>query len=277
MRVLSLGGGTQSTVMALLADEGRFGQRPDVAVFADTGWEPDAVYDNVGWLEQQLSFPVVTVTADPDRSLQQAVTEGVNVRGRPWLTIPGWLADRDGNAAGVNWRQCTTDYKIAPIRAEVRKRLGLKRRSPIPDSTTVEMWLGISADEQIRMRASPDRWIVNRYPLVDSAMSRSDCIAWFAERWPDRRLPRSACAGCPYRSAESWAELRETEPHTFAEAVRIDALLRSPDHHAFRMFRKRVFLHRRRVPLAEAVDADAADTNPPHGAWGNDCAGVCGV
>ena len=103
------------------------------------------------------------------------------------------------------------------------------------------MWLGISADEQIRMRTSPDRWIMNRYPLVDSAMSRSDCIAWFAERWPDRRLPRSACAGCPYRSAESWAELRETEPHTFAEAVRIDALLRYPDHHAFRMFRKRVF------------------------------------
>gem|GEM_PF-6277164 len=57
MRVLSLGGGTQSTVMALLADEGRFGQRPDVAVFADTGWEPDAVYDNVGWLVQQLSYP----------------------------------------------------------------------------------------------------------------------------------------------------------------------------------------------------------------------------
>ncbi len=67
--MLSLGGGTQSTVMALLADEGRFGQRPDVAVFADTGWEPDAVYDNIGWLVQQLSYPVVTVTADPDRSL----------------------------------------------------------------------------------------------------------------------------------------------------------------------------------------------------------------
>ena len=80
------------------------------------------MYDNVGWLEQQLSYPVVTVTADPDRSLQQAVTEGVNVRGRPWLTIPGWLADRDGNPAGVNWRQCTTDYKIAPIRTEVRRR-----------------------------------------------------------------------------------------------------------------------------------------------------------
>ena len=254
--------------MALLADQGRFGPPPDMAVFADTGWEPDAVYQNIDWLKTLLSYPVVTVTADPDRTLRQAVIEGVNVRGRPWLTIPGWLADPDGNHAGMNWRQCTTDYKIVPIRAEVRARLGLRPRSPIPSSTTVEMWLGISIDEHTRMRASPDSWIVNRYPLVDAGMTRADCVGWFAERYPDGRLPRSACAGCPYRSPQAWLELRDTEPETFADAVRIDRLLRTPQHQASRMFRHRVFLHARRVPLDEAVRADATATGEqPDGGW----------
>lgn len=38
--VLSLGAGVQSTALALMAVEGRFGAVPDMAVFADTGWEP---------------------------------------------------------------------------------------------------------------------------------------------------------------------------------------------------------------------------------------------
>lgn len=48
-RVLSLGGGVQSTTMALLAARGDF-EPPDIAIFADAGWEPQAVYDAVGWL-----------------------------------------------------------------------------------------------------------------------------------------------------------------------------------------------------------------------------------
>ena len=37
MRVLSLGAGVQSTVMALMGAEGKFGPAPDCAIFADTG------------------------------------------------------------------------------------------------------------------------------------------------------------------------------------------------------------------------------------------------
>ena len=43
IRILSLGAGVQSSTMALMADQGAFGKKPDAAIFADTGWEPTPV------------------------------------------------------------------------------------------------------------------------------------------------------------------------------------------------------------------------------------------
>jgi hypothetical protein len=37
IRVISLGAGVQSSVLALMADQEILGPRPDVAIFADTG------------------------------------------------------------------------------------------------------------------------------------------------------------------------------------------------------------------------------------------------
>ena len=58
-RVISLGGGVQSTVMCLMAEKERFGPRPDYAIFADTGWEPTSVYETLDWLEGEVSFPII--------------------------------------------------------------------------------------------------------------------------------------------------------------------------------------------------------------------------
>ncbi len=194
------------------------------------------------------------------------------------MSVPVFLSAPDGTPAGMNWRQCTTDYKIVPIRAKIRELLGLSVRSPVAMATSVEMWLGITTDEAERVRVAPDQWIVNHYPLIDLGMSREDCIDWFAEQYKGRDLPRSACVGCPYRSAEGWLQMRKNDKESFEEAARIDEALRVPDHNASRMFRNRVFLHARRVPLREAVEADAAElsaSSVEH--WGNECAGICGV
>lgn len=49
LRVLSLGAGVQSSTLYLMACAGEFGEEsPTVAIFADTQWEPPAVYE---WLE----------------------------------------------------------------------------------------------------------------------------------------------------------------------------------------------------------------------------------
>jgi membrane associated rhomboid family serine protease len=43
-----------------MAAHGEIGPMPDCAIFADTGWEPKAVYDHLAWLMSPnvLPFPV---------------------------------------------------------------------------------------------------------------------------------------------------------------------------------------------------------------------------
>ena len=62
LNVLSLGAGVQSTVMALMAGGGEIKPMPDCAIFADTQFEPQGVYEHLDWLETQLPFPVHRVT-----------------------------------------------------------------------------------------------------------------------------------------------------------------------------------------------------------------------
>lgn len=62
MRVLSLGAGVQSTALALMASNGDMPPL-DFAVFADTGWEPQSVYDHLSWLREELAFPVHVTSA----------------------------------------------------------------------------------------------------------------------------------------------------------------------------------------------------------------------
>ena len=80
LTVLSLGGGVQSSVMALMAGEGAFDHTPDCAIFADTRWEPPSVYEHIEWLAGQLRFPLYVV--DNGRSLREdvkALTSGLGM------------------------------------------------------------------------------------------------------------------------------------------------------------------------------------------------------
>ena len=49
-RILSLGAGVQSTTVLLMSIAGEL-PKIDHAIFADTGWEPTAVYEHLDWLE----------------------------------------------------------------------------------------------------------------------------------------------------------------------------------------------------------------------------------
>ena len=260
--------------MCLLAEQGAFGDKPDCAIFADTRWEPRAVYDNIQWLQSEVSFPVIATSNG--RSLRDDVVSGVNAQGHPWLTLPAYLADRDGQPAGINWRQCTKNYKLDPIRKEVQRILGVRPRQILSSETSVEMWLGITTDEALRVKPSRYWWIKHRYPLIDDLpMTREECLEWFAERYPQRSLSRSACIGCPFRSSSSWLDIKQSEPELYQEAVEIDAMLRSSTHNAGRMFRKRAYLHHRRIPLDEALAGDSQERDV--NGFINECEGHCGL
>ena len=169
------------------------------------------------------------------------------------MDIPVYLKGRNGEGDGIGRRQCTDNYKIRPIRRKIRDLLGLRPRQRVPVGTTVELWLGISTDEAIRMKDSRDRWMANRYPLIEVGMSRRDCLDWWEARY-DRPLERSACVACPFQSRHRWVETKRRWPELFAEAVEIDARLRDG-----LAFTKEPYLHTLRMPLAEAVALDEAE------------------
>ena len=62
LTVISLGGGVQSSVMALMAGESAFDRVPDCAIFADTHWEPPSVYDTSNGLPGSCAFRYMSWT-----------------------------------------------------------------------------------------------------------------------------------------------------------------------------------------------------------------------
>ncbi|HEV2575448.1 MAG TPA: hypothetical protein VGU72_27185 [Beijerinckiaceae bacterium] len=295
LRVLSLGAGVQSTTMALLAAHGEIGPMPDCAIFADTGWEPAAVYEHLDWLTSGnvLPFPVHIVSAGNIRDHLLAAGEG-----RRWASIPAFtrtvrpagtpipVLDEDDEgelieigerhsaadiiSIGMIRRQCTTEFKIVPIRRKVRELAGLARKRS-PSFPVVEQWIGISTDEVIRAKPSFEGWQIKRFPLIERRMCRQDCMAWL-RRHGYPIPPKSACIGCPFHDNARWRDLRDHDGEAWADTVEVDHALRS----GLRGIRGEVFLHRSCVPLDLADLSTAAD----HGQldlFGNECEGMYGV
>ena len=277
LRVISLGGGVQSTVMTLLAEEGAF-DKPDCAIFADTKWEPKQVYENVAWLKEQVSFPVY-VTSFRDRSLFDDVWNGKGQYDHDFVTIPVYIGGGKGEKRqGMSMRQCTKGYKITPVKNKIRELLGLKPRKHYPKGTQVEIMMGLSLDEIQRVKPSQFNWATNRYPLIDDLeMTRDDCKEWFKERYPDRELVKSACIGCPYRSSKNWVNVYENDPEGFARTVELDDRLRSDDHIASKLFKRPIYLHGRSLPLREAIELDIMEIEEKGDAFDEECEGYCGV
>ena len=94
-----------------------------------------------------------------------------------------------------------------PRAPQIRELLELGKGQRVPTHTAVELWLGISTDEAIRMKTSRDPWIENRYPLIETGMSRQDCADWWPARY-DRPLEHSACVACPFQSRSRWVETK---------------------------------------------------------------------
>ncbi len=268
LTVISLGGGVQSSVMALMAADGLVKPMPDFAVFADTGWEPKGVYQHVDWLEKQLPFPLRRVRSGNIRS---DILAGTNSTGQSFSSIPAFVRSTDGSR-GIAKRQCTREYKLAPIEIELRNLLGLGYRETTPTGTFVELWIGISRDEAIRMKPSRQSWITNFWPLIELGMTRADCRAWFAERYPQRNLPRSACIGCPYHTDAEWADMKLHDRESWLDAVFVDNALRVSDRS--RRFGGEMYLHNSLAPLSEIKFLTAGKQIP---LFGDECEGMCGV
>lgn len=264
LNVISLGAGVQSSTMALMAAHGEIGPMPDCAIFADTQWEPSGVYRWLEWLETQLPFPVHRVTAG---SVRDAILAKQNTTGGRFASVPYFT---DGG--GMGRRQCTSEYKIQPIRKKLRELIGLKKGERGPRDVFVSSWIGISTDEIQRMKMSPDAYIENRWPLIERRMSRWDCLAWM-ERHGYPMPEKSSCIGCPYHSDQHWREMRQSDQESWADAVYVDNKMR--ENGPVRGMVQLEYMHRSCVPLAQVVLETAESAGQI--SFLDECDGMCGL
>ena len=149
LTILSLGAGVQSSTLALMAAKGEIKPMPDCAIFADTGAEPQGVYDYLDWLEKQLPFPVHRVMEG--KGLKVKLNK--SIKENTFAPIP-FFSESDKESGGLLRRHCTADYKITPIRKKIRELLGLKKGERAGKEVRVIQYIGISTDEASRMKPS---------------------------------------------------------------------------------------------------------------------------
>lgn len=97
-------------------------QRLDAAIFADTGWEPQSVYDHLDWLESVVDgrIPIVRVSNGQnlrDDSVAFRMAHGTNGDG---LSIPVFFKHDDGTKGMFQQRRCTEQYKLRTIAKYIR-------------------------------------------------------------------------------------------------------------------------------------------------------------
>jgi hypothetical protein len=266
LRVLSFGGGVQSTAMLLMALHREIGPLPDAVIMADTGWEGVRTYAHVEWTREQVNRMT-------NGQVQFIVTSGGNIRedqirqsqgaeGRV-AAVPYFTAN-----GGRGMRQCTSEYKLEPLTQAQRGLLGVMKGSRVPAGTQVEVWIGISTDEIIRAKHAAKPWQVNRFPLIEAGISRNDCRSWLeAKGYP--QPPKSACVGCPYHDDWQWADMARNAPADFADACEVDDIIRRGNS----KMTNDQFTHRSLRPLRDVKFAGVENGD----LFDADCEGMCGL
>jgi hypothetical protein len=176
-----------------------------------------------------------------------------------------------GKQDGIARRQCTSEYKLKPIKAKTRELLGAQPKENgvpgrVPNKAYAEQWIGISTDERSRaldsagsLKIGDVKYSRNRYPLLELGMSRDNCYSLLTAHGFGQ-TPKSACIGCPFHTNAHWRMIRES-PADWADAVDFDKQIRGGSARANASgsaLRGEMFLHRSMVPLEQApIDRDS--------------------
>lgn len=258
----------QSTTVALMSVHGEL-PKIDCAFFADTGWEPQSVYEHLDKLTGILRASGIGFYRVTAGNIRTDLIRCGN--GERWAAPPVYTV-LDGKIGQMR-RQCTSEYKINPINKQLRKLLGLRPRQHWPMEHRIDQWFGISTDEIQRMRLSVRPAVRNVYPLIEMVrMTRGDCLEWL-KRNGYSLPPKSACIGCPYHSDKLWREIRDHHPHEWADACAVDAAIRAGRP---RGIDGKLYLHRSGKPLSQ-VNLTTLEDEGQLPLFIEECEGMCGV
>lgn len=292
LRVLSLGGGTQSCALALMSAADEL-PKLDHIVFADTQGELPETYAYLDYLRpivETAGIPFHVVTAG---NLEQSLLNGSGTSANP--TPPAHMLHTDGSKGRLSSYKCSYDFKRRQVEKKVKQLVGGRGAWK---KANVQQWIGYSLDETKRMKQAEgcrcghnrvgrsrdgtflqihtvdgcsrcsceqfDRWQVNVWPLIELGMKRADTIRWFSDHGHPTP-PRSACWFCPNSGNERWRQLRARGDDLWERACVVDETIRERDdfHHPGvavkvglnprkRLLDGQMFLHAQRVPLRDA-------------------------
>lgn len=309
LRVLSLGGGWQSSALLLMSCAGVL-PKLDAAVFADTQGEMPETYDYLDYLTGQADAAGIKLIRATAGDLAGDVRAKAGKGMQP--SLPVRVRDKAGELQRVNGYTCSFDYKRRVVTRQARRLCGPRGAWK---KATVEQWIGYTLDEISRMKQDSecrcghkraatistrstremghsragtcrecaciefDPWRLNAWPLItELQMTRNETRNWItANGHPEP--PRSACFFCPNRGNSHWRYLRDERPELWAAACGLDEFVRD----GLNKLDGAAYLHQSGVALADAdlrsrVDVLAED----HGVMplftdeGMDCdAGVC--
>lgn len=204
LEVLSLGAGVQSVAMMILIEKGKL-DRPDIIIHSNTGTEmPETIEllekTLIPYMRDVLKIPYIEAS-----SFRGALHDDY----RSKAAIPM-----------IGMRSCTLNFKVMPVRREIRKIVGNGAGKVLANS-----WLGITTDESKRELKSELKWIQNKFPLLDLNLSRQDCLDLIsAKGWT---VIKSGCWLCPYQGKKGFLSLKKNHPDLFDMAVEMETAMRA--------------------------------------------------
>lgn len=197
-RILSYGGGVDSSTILELHLQGEHDFKIDHVIFADTGAERSATYQTVSDYRRRC--------ADKGIKFDVVSREGENIT--EWVTRLGILPLMPGGS-----HVCSLKFKGEVIKKFIN--------ATYPDQSITYL-IGIEANEERRTkRFTKPKGDLNfyEYPLQDLNLDREDCLALLDIYGVS--VTKSSCVFCPYMSVEEIKEIRDL-PDEWSKVVMVE-------------------------------------------------------
>lgn len=229
IKVISNGGGTQSTALIILVAQGKI-PPPDLCVMVDTEREKTNVLE---YQDRYVKPLCEKIGLEYIRVKKSEYTDIDVSKGK--LVFPSFFTDIN-NKKGKTPGRCSSKWKVEPCRRYLNTKLGQRYLS----SKGVLIYFGITVDELKRKHENTGKWL-NYYPLIDLNLTRQDCIK-LVEDFGFPTPPRSNCWMCSNMTDNNWLSLT---PEDFHRAIKFEEELRKEFPY--------YYLHRSLKPLSEVV------------------------
>jgi len=250
VKIISYGGGVQSTALCVLATQGKLGQI-DAAVFANVGDDSEHprslayVRDVMQPWAKEHGLPVHEISRVMRNGKTETLWQQLMKPESRSINIPVRMID---TGAPGN-RNCTSTFKIKVITRWLKKH-GVSVDSP------ATVCIGFSTDEAHRVsNRTKSKYELPVYPLLDLRLSRQDCKNLIA-RAGLPVPPKSSCFFCPFHRPDMWSRMRRDEPELFQKSVELERAL---NERRRTLNRDEVFLTRFGKPLDEVIEARQTD------------------